>query len=62
MIKILSPENFESETKEGTVVVKFAVKKGCRPCTEFKPHYELASQTQNGIKYCEYVREELPKQ
>jgi len=42
------------------VFVKFAVSNGCKPCTEFKPIYEIASQTPNGIKYCEYVRETLP--
>jgi len=56
----LTPENFDAETKEGTVVVKFSTKKGCRFCDEFQPIYEQASQTPNGVKYCEYVRESLP--
>ncbi len=61
MITTLTKENFEKEIKTGTVVVKFAVRNGCWPCDEFKEHYKLASEAQNGIKYCEYVREWLPK-
>lgn len=61
MITLLTPENFEAETKEGTVVVKFSTKNGCRFCDEFKPIYETASEAQNGIKYCEYSREALPQ-
>mgnify|MGYP003500419719 FL=1 len=60
MITTLSKENFEKEIKTGTVVVKFSVKNWCRYCDEFKSHYELASEAQNGIKYCEYARENLP--
>lgn len=55
----LSPDNFDENIKEGTVLVKFAVKNGCRPCDEFKPRYEIFSQ--NSIyKCCEYAREKLP--
>jgi len=64
MITILTKDNFENEIKTGNVVVKFSVKKWCKYCDEFKSHYELASEsgaaTQNWIKYCEYVRENLP--
>lgn len=65
MITILTKDNFENEIKTGNVVVKFSVKKWCKYCDEFKSHYELASEsgasTQNWIKYCEYIRDEVPK-
>lgn len=60
MITQLTPENFESETKEDIVFVKFSTKKGCRFCDEFQPIYELSSNQANPMKYCEYVRESLP--
>jgi len=61
MITLLTPENFESETKEGIVVVKFSTKNGCRYCDEFQPVFELSSNQGNNIKYCEYVRDSLPQ-
>jgi hypothetical protein len=55
----LNKDNFSEEIKTGIVFVKFAVKNGCWPCTEFKAKYEQAENP--SAKFCTYERETLPK-
>jgi len=55
----LTKDNFDQEIASGLVFVKFAVKNGCRPCTEFKSKYEQAEN--DTAKFCTYERETLPK-
>ncbi len=61
MVINLNKENFEEEVlkSKGITIVKFAAKTGCQPCINFKPKYELASNSNPDKKFCAYERESL---
>jgi len=60
MVTNLTPENFESETKTGKVIIDFWAP-WCSPCMMFKPIFEETAGEYEDIKFTKANTEDHPE-